>query len=101
MLVRYMHDLSQDLQLGCPKCKFGIVHVQGYKEQIPANKDQKMLNIISPGNVFLAIKMQLEGLKMGVESATSVSREIQIQYRSNSISEKPQLTIVNQCFCLL
>ena len=41
--------------LGVQKCKFGLVHVHGYKAQTPANKDQKILNIVSTGNAFLAI----------------------------------------------
>ena len=32
-----------------------MVHVLGYKAQTPANKDQKILNIVSPRNAFLAI----------------------------------------------
>ena len=31
------------------------MHVYSYKAQIPANKDQNIVNIVSPGNAFLAI----------------------------------------------
>ena len=30
------------------------MHVHGYKAQTPANKGQKIVNIVSPGNAFLA-----------------------------------------------
>ena len=41
----------------CRKCKFSVVHVHGHKAQIPANKDQKILNIFEDPelNAFLAI----------------------------------------------
>ena len=37
-------------------CKFSVVHVHvhGYKAQTPANKDHKMLFIVSPENAFFA-----------------------------------------------
>ena len=62
-LIYHPQDLSQDLQLGCPECKFGVVHVHGYKAQTPANKDQKILNIVSPGNAFLAGNVQIVKLR--------------------------------------
>ena len=43
--------LARICNLSVQKSKFSAM----YKEQTPANKDQEILNIVSPRNTFLAV----------------------------------------------